>query len=56
MDYQLFSRVALKVDLPEEGLRQGDVATIVEAHPGNLARNAAIRWKCSTLLERPSRW
>lgn len=33
MAYQLFTRVALKEDLPEHGLRRGDVATIVEAHP-----------------------
>ena len=32
MSYQLFTRVALKEDLPEQGLRRGDVATIVEAH------------------------
>ena len=32
MSYQLFTRVALKEDLPEQGLRCGDVATIVEAH------------------------
>ena len=34
MAYQLFSRVALKEDLPAHGLRRGDVATIVETHPG----------------------
>ena len=32
MSYQIFARVALKEDLPEQGLRRGDVATIVEAH------------------------
>ena len=32
MSYQLFTRVALKEDLPEKGLQRGDVATIVEAH------------------------
>jgi hypothetical protein len=32
MSYQLFTRVALKEDLPQQGLRCGDVATIVEAH------------------------
>lgn len=31
---ELFKRVALRVDLPEHGLRKGDVATIVEHLPG----------------------
>ena len=30
----LFERVARRVDLPEHGLRKGDVATIVEHLPG----------------------
>jgi hypothetical protein len=34
MAFQLFTKVALKVDLPAQKLRQGDVATIVDAHPG----------------------
>ena len=34
MAYQLFSRVALKEDLPTHGLQRGDVATVVETHPG----------------------
>jgi len=34
MRYELFTRVALKVDLPKHGLRSGDVATVVEHHPG----------------------
>jgi len=34
MKYELYTRVALGVDLPEEGLRRGDVATLVEHHPG----------------------
>jgi len=34
MKYELFSRVALKTDLPADRLRSGDVATIVEYHPG----------------------
>jgi hypothetical protein len=34
MKYDLFIRVALTEDLPEEHLRRGDVATIVESHPG----------------------
>mgnify|MGYP001585289957 CR=1 FL=1 len=34
MTYQHFTKVALKVDLPAHKLRSGDVATIVETHPG----------------------
>lgn len=30
----MFSRVALKTDVPENGLRRGDLATIVEYHEG----------------------
>ena len=32
--YDLFIRVALTQDLPERQLRRGDVATVVEQHPG----------------------
>jgi hypothetical protein len=34
MTFELFSRVALKTDVPEHRLRIGDVATVVEHHPG----------------------
>lgn len=34
MKYALYTRMALSVDLPEHGLRRGDVATLVEHHPG----------------------
>jgi hypothetical protein len=34
MAFELFSRVSLAVDVPSHRLRQGDVATIVESHPG----------------------
>jgi hypothetical protein len=34
MKFEMFSRVALKTDVPEHGLRCGDLATIVEFHPG----------------------
>jgi len=34
MKFELFSRVALKTDVQEDGLRRGDVATIVEYHEG----------------------
>jgi Domain of unknown function (DUF4926) len=32
MKYPLYSRVALAVDRPTEGVRRGDVVTIVEHH------------------------
>ena len=38
MTYELFSRVALKTDLPEHRLRAGDVVTVVEHHPGRLGQ------------------
>lgn len=34
MKIELFKRVALKIDIPDQGLRKGDVATIVEYLPG----------------------
>jgi hypothetical protein len=34
MKYDLYSRVALAEDLPEHHLRRGDVATVVDHHPG----------------------
>jgi hypothetical protein len=34
MRIDLFKRVALRIDVPEHGLRKGDVATIVEHLPG----------------------
>jgi hypothetical protein len=34
MKIDLFKRVSLRVDVPEYGLRKGDVATIVEHLPG----------------------
>ena len=34
MKIELFKRVALKIDIPDEGLRKGDVATIVDYLPG----------------------
>ena len=33
MKYSLFEEVALAKDIPEKGLKKGDVATIVEHHP-----------------------
>ena len=32
MTFELFSRVVLTKEIPEEGLCEGDVATIVEMH------------------------
>lgn len=34
MAYELFTRIALKEDFPEHSLCAGDVATVVEEHPG----------------------
>jgi len=34
MKYDPFTRVALAEDLPARHLRRGDVATVVEFHPG----------------------
>ena len=34
MKFDLYSRVALAEDLPERGLRRGDVVTIVDHHAG----------------------
>jgi hypothetical protein len=34
MNYELYIRVALTDDLPAHGLCRGDVATLVEYHPG----------------------
>lgn len=34
MKHDLFIRVALTEDLPARRLRRGDVATVVEQHPG----------------------
>jgi hypothetical protein len=34
MKYELFTRLTLKTDLPQHGLRSGDVATSVEHHVG----------------------
>lgn len=32
MKFPLFSRVALAADVPNEGIRRGDLATVVEHH------------------------
>jgi len=33
MKYNLFEEVVLARDIPEKGLKKGDVATVVEHHP-----------------------
>jgi Domain of unknown function (DUF4926) len=35
MIFKEFQQVALAKDIPENNLRRGDLATIVEIHPGN---------------------
>ena len=32
MNYELFTTVALAIDVPEKGLQAGDLATVVEYH------------------------
>jgi len=32
MKFQLYKQVALTRDIPEDGLRKGDVATVVDHH------------------------
>ena len=39
MSFNLFEEVALARDLPEEGLRRGDVATVVERIPSGGAED-----------------
>lgn len=38
MKYTLYSRIALAEDLPQENLRRGDVATIIEHYEGRLGQ------------------
>ena len=33
MKFELFEEVVLNRDIPEKGLKKGDVATVVEHHP-----------------------
>ena len=33
MKFPLYSRVAFAVDVPAEGIRKGDIATVVDHHP-----------------------
>ena len=33
MKYKLFEEVVLKREFPEKGLKEGDIATVVEYHP-----------------------
>jgi len=34
MKYELFQQVTLTRDIPDKNLKEGDVATIVDHHPG----------------------
>ena len=34
MKYELFEQVTLTRDIPDKNLKEGDVATIVDHHPG----------------------
>jgi len=40
MKFKLFEQVALAKDIPEENLRRGDVATIVDSHSPRQWRGA----------------
>jgi len=40
MNYELFTRVSLAVDLPEYGLKKGDIAIIVDRHEGGPGQEA----------------
>jgi len=40
MKIPMFSRVALNLDLPEKNLRKGDVATVIEEHPGQAGQES----------------
>jgi hypothetical protein len=33
MTFELYKQVALARDIPEDGLRKGDIATVVDRHP-----------------------
>ncbi len=33
MKFQLFTKVVLTIDIPEDNLKKGDIATIVDHHP-----------------------
>ena len=48
MKYQLFTRIALKMDLPQHGLRSGDVATIVGHHAGGPGQEPGYTLECLT--------
>jgi len=41
MTIELFSEAALACDIPQKGLRRGDVATVVEKLPGTAASRGA---------------
>jgi hypothetical protein len=45
VQHSLFSQVALAQDLPEHGLKRGDIATIVEHYPMPKGKRTATAWK-----------
>ena len=51
MAFELFSRVSLAVDVPSHRLRQGDVATIVESHPGPAGGEAGYSLEVFSAVE-----
>ena len=63
MTFELFSKVALAVDVPLNRVRKGDVATIVETHPGrpgelepgySLEIFNAVGWTLAVVIVRES--
>ena len=67
MKYELFNRVALTTDIPNHGLRAGDVAIIIEYHPGRQGQSpgytlevfnaVGYTWPCGLFCRfRPCNW
>ena len=50
MRYELFSRVALAVNVPDHRLKKGDVATIVEYFPPSPDREAGYALEVFNIL------
>ena len=48
MTPELYKEVALRRDVPEHGLKAGDVAMLVELVPGPPASRWELCWKSST--------
>ena len=56
MKFDLYSRVALAEDLPERGLRRGDVVTIVDHHAGAPVRNQVTASRSSMQSAKRLMW